>query len=233
MSGMPLNPALLLESLGGFSEPRYLSQFQGLDRGKLVAHLRGLNATEIACDGPESFAVDAILAPLGAGRFPRTDIEKVAENTFAVDDIAAKLPPLMLGYVASLSLYANMASECNCLAAADRAGKSLLMVSKVAGPFFGVELLKFYLWCFTLRSRRSAERSPLVCLTFSFFIIADLLAVMSWQVVSEAKVGGNLAEAAIDDEFVVVLRKEYEQAFGPHGSLQAAIQRARVAILGA
>jgi hypothetical protein len=231
-----LNPALLLEALGGFSESRYLSLFQGVNRSDLAKVLRGLNATEIAHEGSSALAMDVILAPLENGRFPRALVDKVAHNAHGADDcsIGAELTPLMLAYLASMSLYANMVTEENVLCSAEKAAGALYAISRDMGTLWGVELLRFYLWCFTLRTAKSAERSPFICIAFAFLLIADLLISTSTHLERLASLDGEtLAEQAVNERFLGLLRREYLGTLGPDGTLSAAAQRAMDAVVGA
>lgn len=243
MNTLPINPALLLRSLGGFSESHYLGLFRSVNRGEIAGVLRGLNATEIAFEGRSALALEAILAPLDAGVFPLVALELVADNSHAIDDLVDDLgesetSPLALAYCASLSLYANIASKGNEPCTAERAARALLFASKKLGALWGVEALKFHLWCFTLCSASSADRSRSICLAFAFLYHCDLLASLSAQLARQissdscAGLGSSLADQTVDDRFLRMLRQEFEANAGPDGKMSAAIQQAVAAVLG-
>ncbi len=235
-----INPALLLEALGGFSESHYLGLFRAVDRAEVAGVLRGLNATEIAFEGDAALALDVILAPLDTGIFPSVALRQVAANTNAIDDLLGELgesgmAPLTLAYCASLSLYADMVSEGNEPCAAERAAISLLSASKKLGTLWNVELLKFYLWCFTLRSAVDGEFPRAVCLAFSFLLFCDLLESVASQLVHQVSIGAaggldsSLAEQTVYERFVRVLRQEFQSA---RGRVSVATQQAVAAVLG-
>ena len=238
-----INPASLLESLGGFSESHYLGLYRAVDRGEVAGVLRGLNATEIAFEGNSALALDVILSPLDTGIFPRVALRQVAGNTHAIDDLLgdrgeSEMAPLTLAYCASLSLYANMASEGNEPCAAERAAISLLSASKKLGTLWDADLLKFYLWCFTLSSAVDAGCPRAVCLAFSFLLLCDLLECAASQLVHQVSVGAfggldsSLAEQTVCERFVRVLRQEFDSALGPNGRVLVATQQAVAAALG-
>jgi|GEM_PF-6798108 len=237
-----VNPALLLESLGGFSESHYLGLFRAVDRAEVAGVLRGLNATEIHFEGNAALALGVILAPLDTGIFPRVALEQVASNTYAIDDLVgdlgeSEMAPLTLAYCASLSLYAHTVTKANPPCAPERAVRALLSAWKKLGPLWDADLLKFSLWCSTLRSVRDAWCHRPVCLALSFLLLCDLLESAASQLVHEVSVsaprrGPSLVEQTVDERFVRVLRREFESAVGPNGRVPVATQQAATAALG-
>ena len=239
------DPAMILESLGGFSEKHFLGLFRAVDPAEVAGLLRGLNATEIAFEGSSALALGAILAPLDTGTFPRVSLEQVADNVYAIGDLAevpgeSEVAPLTLAYCASVSLYANIASKGTELCAVENAAKALLSASIKLGTLWDAELLKFCLWCSTLRppSTMDTEFPRAVCLAVSFLLLCDLLGATASQLVHQvsagasAGLGSSLVEQTLHEPFVRLLKREFELAVGVNGRVPVAIQRTVAATLG-
>lgn len=240
-----IGPAVLLESLGGFSEKHYLGLFRTVDRAEIAGLLRGLNATEIAFEGNSALALGAILAPLDTGAFPRSALEQVADNTYAIGDLVgdsgeSEVAPLTLAYCASVSLYANIASNGTELCAVENAAKALLSASAKLGTPWDAELLKFCLWCSTLhpRSTMDTEFPQAVCLAVSFLLTCDLLGATASALVQQisagasAGLGSSFVDQTLHEPFVRLLRRELDLAVGVNGRVPVAIQRTVAAMLG-
>ncbi len=232
-------PAALLESLGGFSESRYLSLFSALDREELATVLRGLNATEIAIEGKSFLVLDAILQPLDTGMFPRRALHQIAENTTCISDVMGDTSPLTLAYCASLLLYTIRAAEEPTWIAAGENGFLALNTARLKlGSPWDTEMLKFCLWCLTRRhpEKIDGDHSWPSCLylAFCFLLFSDLFVSMAGVLIKQVAVdtgGDSIAEASVDDRYIGMLRRDCEARLGEAGTVPTAISRAKAAML--
>ncbi len=244
MSHHPIAPASLLQSLGGFSEPHYLGLFRAVNRDEIEAMLRGLNATEIHFDGDSALALDAIFAPLDTGEFPRVSVDQVADNTHAIDDLVEEsgksdASPLALAYCASLALFAGTLATAPDICAAERAVRALMSTTDKLGPLWGVELLKFCIWCHAQRDAGSGHLLQAVYVILPFFAVCDLLvSTASTLARMVTAVGGGegpvepLAGLTADVRFVQALRQRFEATFGALGTVPQAANEAALALFG-